>query len=146
MGVCFVGKAEVSVAMRFVNCLLHGAQHHDLQQFGIGSAFELFGKCGIVFGVGLLPPPSCKPNKPSCSRRVASFSGVGPKWLRKRAVCLFLSGTLPRRRSPPTYTLQSVCGRHCGQRARFFDFAVVVEKHLGFDAFKLHRAAFEAFF
>ena len=28
----------------------------------------------------------------------------------------------------------------------FFDFAVVVEKHLGFDAFKLHRAAFEAFF
>ena len=28
----------------------------------------------------------------------------------------------------------------------FFDFAVVVEKHLGFDAFKLHRATFEAFF
>ena len=49
VSVCFVGKAEVSVAMRFVNCLLHGAQHHDLQQFGIGSAFELFGKRGIVF-------------------------------------------------------------------------------------------------
>lgn len=25
----------------------------------------------------------------------------------------------------------------------FFNFAVAVEKHLGFDAFKLHRAAFE---
>ena len=31
-------------------------------------------------------------------------------------------------------------------RYDFFDLAVVVEKHLGFNAFKLHRAAFEAFF
>ena len=28
----------------------------------------------------------------------------------------------------------------------FFDFTVIVEKHLGFDTVKLYRATFEAFF